>query len=146
MPSPKPEITLTVSAAATAAGLDRKTVAKRLADSRETPDAEGRYSLRQIVSALTTGVAGSRARLLAAQAAIAEFELARLNAKYLDSEVVTVVWRGICDDLKTCILNLQNLSTHEKHLLCSTLRAVQVREYVETPATPAPDDDDAPDA
>ena len=136
---PESEITLTVSAAATAVGLDRKTVSKRLVESGEAPNESGKFTVGQIVRALASGIAGSRARLIAAQAAIAEAELAEIERRTLDVDVVEAVWNDVIQNLRGVVLSFE-MSREQRHRLIELLRAIPLSEYTEEKLQPSADD------
>lgn len=132
---------MTVSSAASFSGLDRKTVAKRLAEAKEHPDADGLFSLEQIVRGLCGGMAGARLRKTLAEASLAELELDRAEKSVVPTDLVTARWLEVITGLRGVVLACGSLSKPDRHALLRQLQNIPLSDYVEPTAPPADDED-----
>lgn len=101
-------------------GLDRRTVAKRLAQASIAPDTDGKFSTKQIVTAVFSDAMRERQRLVKAQADLAEHQLAERQQQLFPKEMVMRVQGTIFANIRNRIL-ASNLTTQEQSELFAEL-------------------------
>lgn len=87
-------------------GVDRHTIAKKLAECEILPGEDGYYSTRQIFRCLSGDIEKSRARKEAAAAALAEMEEAEKRGTLIEVEWVKLTWSQVLSGVKQRILGM----------------------------------------
>ena len=123
-------VRLTVSAAAIAAGVDRKTLQRRLNEAKEAPAADGKFELAQIFHALCGGLQNAKLRSALANAELDELDLAERRHEMLSAFAVESTWMDI---ITTCrsIIESAEMPRASRMQLLKQLQAIPIKEYAD---------------
>jgi hypothetical protein len=120
-------------------GIDRRTLARRLAAAGGIhPGDDGRYSTRDIVRAVFTDLEAERTRLTKAQADCAEIKYHELLRNWMPREPVIRLWNGTLEKMRGIISSRRDLPEPLKADLIRDLQPPNESEYLnDTPFTEA---------
>ena len=99
-------ITWTLEAAAKEFGRSRTTVTARLADTSAKPDADGKFTTKQICDALFGSAHQARLREANSRAELAEARTAILHRRWLPADMVEMAWREMIEMFRQRLLEV----------------------------------------
>ena len=122
MPAPKHQaIRWTIEKAATEFGVNRGTLTKKLRTNETEPAEDGKFSTKQIVSAIYDDSQSERTRLYREQADRLAIANAKSRSEQVDAETVFKAYEGVFIAIRQTIL-ASNLGDAEKSELLANLR------------------------
>jgi hypothetical protein len=111
-------------------GIDRRTLARRLASASTEPGPDAHYSTRDIVCAVFTDLETERTRLTKAQADVAELKRGELLRNWMPRELVIPLWNGTLEIMRGIISSRRDLPEPLKADLIRDLQPPNENEYL----------------
>lgn len=127
-----------INRAAPEFGVDRRTLAKRLADAGEAEGAGG-YTTRQILAALYGDLDGEKLRKLSAEADLAEMERDEQARALIRADIVEGTWNEALTNLRAIVM-AADIPKVTRAQLIKQLHDIPIHDYREATARDGEDD------
>ena len=125
---PRQSIRWTLFLAGEEFGIDYRSLKRVLHSAQQEPGVDGKYSTKQIVSAIFGDISGEKLRKTRAEADLLELQLGIERGQVIPAGVAERLWSDVTQAIKAVIL-ASGLSELERDELFSKLREIPDVEY-----------------